>query len=615
MDIQAAAEQSRGAIIPEAAYYRAKLAAYEAGHEAETIKLGQQRLVELEARLDTELRDKTESDRHMSSLREQLKLEVQLRADADERVVEAHKRAAAAESAQMQVSADMAALQRRAHAAEAALREQTEQVVMATSLLDRERAEHEQTRSALKDATDLSAAHGDNLLHLEAALASTTTRAGEHHRLYLQHRDLAQTNQEVVATLQAQLDQKNQETLAQNAQIADLEKLLTVAEAEAETHRLASSAGLAHLMQTREMVSERSGGAIPTKVKDQIRSLEEQAASLQDMHGSARAAADQAAEELDQAREANVVLEKQRSGLHAELNVARSQLAIALQELVRIKHTLAETQVGARGSQRAAEQAQIKLQLLRDHMRNEGVSLSAEEDEADVSSHVVSLQLQLERSIQTATECQAELGDAQVQVTSLKHQAAQMVDARELVEARTRSDVGERAVEQAHARYKDRLEQLESDYAAAVGYVKTAEKKVRQMRDELGRTRSEKDALSEQLLEPVLHGSDRSLAALQARLTELATTNRDVTGENLDLERRIAATIVEQKSLQDQCRHHVDATHEAETKLRALTCRASVLEHDLMQSRNDLQQTLELSQHLIRELAHSHPRKLAAGPQ
>ncbi len=98
-------------------------------------------------------------ERQVASLREQTKLEQQLRNSAEERLSETAKRAMAAEAAQMKAYDELSALQKRSYSTESALREHTEQVTTLSSLVARHKAGHEHARGQLDDAHSNVAAH------------------------------------------------------------------------------------------------------------------------------------------------------------------------------------------------------------------------------------------------------------------------------------------------------------------------------------------------------------------------------------------------------------------------------------------------------------------------
>lgn len=614
----AASEASRVTALKEAAWYRAKLAAYERGNTSEAARLEHERTTALENQLSKVLRDKAQLDHQLASLSEQVKLETLLRTSADERLAQTSKRAMAAEEAQMCVHEDISALQKQAYAAESALREQSERAVTLNALLEREKADHEQTRAARDDAHKSVSTHGDSLVQLRAALAATGARADEHHQLYTQQREMAQKHQQTTNALQAELNQKNLEVSEAEQRIEELQSLLSSAEAEAAAHRLASSNGLTQVTQVRDLTAQRSADAtLPPEVEDKIRSLEDEVSSLQETCSASRRAVDEAGTELVQVRERNMSLEKQQAGLQSELDIVRAQLAIALQELARLKDKLTAKSLQLHDTARTTEGTNIKLQLLRDYMQERGIAPPVEDEGTPangIQAQLVALQQEADEGSRLASELQTKLADSQVEIDGLKRELSRGADQVSLDAAVRRADASERELAETTRTYKERMAQLENDYYAAVSFVKGCEKMLRTMRSELSRTKQENHQLIEEMeqLKTSTSGAtshtssgekDDDLAALQGRLASITSVNEEVTTQNRDLERRMASLISEQKEAYDRSRTQLDAATEAGRRVQTLEDQIGSLEDALTSTRQELQSTLSLNQHLTRELA------------
>lgn len=608
-----ALEASRLAALKEAAWYRAKLAAYEQGNASDGERLDQERSSALESQLAETQREKSSLQRQVAQMQEQLKLETQLRHSTDERLSETSKRALAAEAAQMSVYEQIAELQKRAFEAESGLREHKERAVSLAALLDQERASHEQTRSLKDEVTSSATSHADTLMQLKTALVATGARADEHQRLYTQHRDLAQSHQKMCATLQSQLGQREQEMAAVKQRVVELGTLLAAAEAEAAAHRHASTNALTEAMSTRDFVGQRSFGGMAPDSEGKIRSLEDEVASLHEMHASSRQAVDEAVAELIQVRERNMAFEKQHTGLQSELDVSRAQLSIALQEMARLKDQAATKAVELRDAIRASERANIKLQLLQEHMSEQGLPPLPDADEGQgstMAAQVVALQNEADTGARAVQELQSKAADAQVEIDALKRELAGATDRATVDEAMRRAEVSERELAETTASYKDRMAQLENDYYAAVSFVKGSEKMLRKMRDSLARTKQDNARLQEEVERlkastagPTSADQSEDLSVLQSRLADVSSANQEVGAENQELERRMASLISEQKDAYQRSRAQLDAVTESSRKVQTLEQQIGSLEDTLSVTREELQNTLALNQHLSRELA------------
>ncbi|KDN44358.1 hypothetical protein K437DRAFT_138401 [Tilletiaria anomala UBC 951] len=606
-------ERSRAAALQEAAFYRAKLHALESNNLTEASRLEHERTMQLETRVTDALREKSTLERQLASLREQTKLEQQLRTSAEERLSETAKRAMSAEAAQMKAYEEVSALQKRSYNAESALREHGEQLAQLTSLLSRQKSDHEFVRGQLDDANATVDQHLASLTQLQAALDATSARASEHERLHYQHRDLTTSHQQKAAQLQAELQQKTSEVAASAQRIEELEAVVANLQQEANTHRQASQVGLAEVLNTRQLLASRNAeGSVPSHVIEKMRALEDESDSLRQMHASTRAAADHAAASLSETRERNTLLEKQHSGLRSELSVVRSQLAIALQELARLKDQASAKDVQLRDSLRAAEAAEIKAQLLKSFMSERGITVPGDSElstqDGFAERKIQSLQAEVDERTKQVEDLQKRVASSQAHIDSLGRNAG-MADNASLVEAQRRAELAEKELADTTASYKERMAQLESDYQTAVQFVKGTEKMLRRMKDELTKYKTENAQLQADVTAlragtATEDGSEaaRDIEALRTRLQDVTQQSEEVAAENRELERRMAVLISEQKDAHDRSRGLADSHADSTKKVQVLESEVGKLESNLNSVREELQKTLTLNQHLSAEL-------------
>ncbi|PWN27111.1 hypothetical protein BDZ90DRAFT_220990 [Jaminaea rosea] len=614
------ADRGRLAALQEAAFFRAKLYALEKGEVGEATRLDRERAAHSERQLSDALRESAELERQIQSMREDLKLEQNLRSSAEERLSDTAKRAMSAEAAQMRAYDELAMLQKRSYGQETQLREHQEQNAQLASLVARHRSDHETARGQLDEATSSLRQHALSFTQLQAALQAAETRAKEHERLHFQHRDVSTQHQDTINRLRSALDAKTAEADNHAARVADLESLANTHKSEAEAHRGALNGHLTQLiaMQQRS-VSRGPSSEVPEHIQDKMAALETEAEQLRQLHSQSRSAADTASSALQDLRDRNLALEKQHSGLRTELSAMRSQLAIALQEVARLKDQGSSKDVEVRDRARALEAAQLRDSLLRQYIADRGLDVPGDEQLSAkggfADKRIRELESEVDAKAKEAQESQQRLREATSRIDELSRSGISGSGGND-EELERRAELAERELADATSSYRERMSQLESDYQTAVQFVKGSEKMLRRMKDELTKYKTENASLQSELAttrsgagasSSNMDGTTGSSAggsheeaakdieALRTRLVDVSQQAEETAAENRDLERKLAALIAEQKDFHDRSRQRED--HQIDHSRRA-----AELEGEVSRLRKEVHEMLALNQHLSSEL-------------
>lgn len=617
-EVDRSAESDRGRIaaLQEAAFYRAKLHALEKGDVAEASRMDRERSAQSEKQLSEALREASELERQIQSLREELKLEQNLRASAEERLSDTAKRAMAAEGAQMRAYDELAMLQKRSHGHETQLRDHQEQVAQLSTLAARHRSDHESARAQLDESESSLQHHVAALTQLQAALNATESRAGEHEKMYIQHRDVANQHQETINQLKSALDAKNAETEGHVSRIADLEALVNTHRSEADTHRSALGGNLAQLLTLHQQRAARGSPTdIPDHINEKLGALEAEADTLRQLHTESRSVADSATNAMQDLRDRNVALERQHTGLKTELSAMRSQLAIALQEVSRLKDQSSSKELESRDRARALEAAQLRDNLLRRYISDRGIDVPGDEELSAkggfADKRIRELEGEMDAKDKQLREAEEELQKASVRAEHLTRELesrggetatrSRSQDS----EFESRAELAERELAEATASYKERIGQMEADYQTAVGFVKGSERMLRRMKDELSKYKAENASLQQELTSSstrsaglsgdLSEAAARDIEALRKRVTDLTAQAEESAAENRELEKRLAATIADQKDFHDRSRQREDAQIDHSR-------RAVELEAEVSRLRKEVHDMLTLNQHLSTEL-------------
>lgn len=630
-DRVAEADRGRLAALQEAAFFRAKLHALEKGDTGEATKLDRERAAHSEKQLSDALRESAELERQIQSLREDLKLEQNLRSSAEERLSETAKRAMAAEGAQMRAYDELAMLQKRSYGHETSLRDHQDQVAQLTTLVARHRSDHETARSQLEEAQDSLQTHTAAFAQLQAALLAAQSQAAEHERLHFRHRDVSTQHQDTINRLRSALDAKTAEAEGHSSRITDLEALLASHKNEAESHRSALNGQLARLVTLHQQKTASRGPSdeLPEHVTDKISALETEADSLRQLHNESRSAADNASSALQDLRDRNVALEKQHSGLRTELSAMRSQLAIALQEVSRLKDQGSSKDLEVRDRARALEAAQLRDNLLRQYISDRGIGVPGDEQLSAKSGfadrRIRELEAEIDARTQEAQEMESRLDEStrQVEALSRELQTGERDLSRGLSgneeELERRAEAAERELSETTASYRERMARLEEEYQTAANVVRGTEIVLRRVKGELTKCKTENAALLSELAtarSAASSGGDgaagaeaaKDIEALRTRLVDITQQAEETAAENRELEKKLAALAADHRGLHDQSKVREDTQIDHSR-------RAAELESEVSRLRKEVHDMLALNQHLSNELksANGGTRGVGAG--
>jgi chromosome segregation ATPase len=637
-DRVAEAERGRSAALSEAAFYRAKMEALESGNVSEADRLQRGRNADLEKQLTITLRECGDLERQLERAREEVQLEQQLRASAEERLSETSKRVVTAEQAQMQVHEEYGQLQKKSYLYESELRDHKERVANLSTMATTHQLNHQEAQRQLQDTQTNADRHLSALRDVQAALAASTARASEHEQLHYQNRDLVQQHERTISSLRSDLTARSAEVDHHVSRTAELESLVAKHREEADTHKLAVNNGLSQVLayHQQQLANKRrsvdGGDGVPPHVQERMQAMQEESETLRQLHSESRETADSANSLLHEMRERNFGLQKQQSGLKSELNAMRGQLAIALQEVARLKDHSSSKDYELRDTKRMMESTSVKHNLLKQMMTERGVTVPGDDElnakNGYADKRLRQLEEQLDSQSQELQETEQRLRESNNRVDELTRKLKEQsgsggtrnrrdsmtgtVFNDKLTAAQKRADDAEREVQETNNSYRERMSQLENDYQTAVQFVKGSEKMLRRMKDELTRYKTENTSLQSELVS-VRSGnygpsSDteaiRDIEALRTRLADLTRENASVGVENRELERKLATLTSEHRSaVSDKRRSLLDGSSSVDSRrAKDLEAQVSQLEGSLNNVRKELQETLDLNTHLSNEL-------------
>ncbi|KAG6899125.1 hypothetical protein C0993_000502, partial [Termitomyces sp. T159_Od127] len=375
----AEAERAKATATQEAAYYRAKLAARENNDDAEASRLVRERLADLERRLSDVLNERWAQDRKMSELSDSLALQTTLCEQAEARANDATKRADSVDEAHGRTMKRHKELQDGYDRLEGSYREQAQELVAQTSMLDRREAEELHLRALVDELTLSKEQHVRALEQARAALQATSSRAGEVDAQYQRAREQIGNLEGEVAELRGEVEARTAEAEAMQARLADVENSWAKSREEADAFRALTTGSLGELLDShRDLKTDEE--RLARGHAEKLQAVEAEAQSFRMMLKQAAHRVDESQAMLAEERERVRESEAEQSVLRSQIVGLRAQLSAAAADTGRLRKDVAEREGALREREREASDATHKLVMLRGYLADHGIAF----DEADL---------------------------------------------------------------------------------------------------------------------------------------------------------------------------------------------------------------------------------------
>jgi Galactose oxidase, central domain len=541
-------EHQRDAAISEAAYARAKLAAH-GGSQRSTPQLegtsraddeaNTERTTDLSRRLALALASQTELKSKLEAITVDLDQEKRARELAEGTNEATRKRLAELEmqnhSLELEsLKAELHELQ--AHARqESALRSEAEANHKQVSIDKEELSQKlEETSTRLKD-------HGSNMTSLREAVAASADKASLMERHLEEERERREGLERKLLQLRSDHEERTAELETASRRLKEAEELAESHAREAESHKLAFISGLDRAS------SLDSDSSIRSITDQRVLALQSQVETANKLAKSNQAAADDAADKLRRAEERIAGLEAYQEQVSREGLHLRRQLQTAIKESQSSATENKELKSQLESQQRDTSALAIQHGALKDLLGERGVHASDSRRSPLLDSP----------GSRFGTPEQSRLRDLEQQLqASLKsHEETK-------VAFESREQETDRA-------YREKLEQLENDYQAAVHYVKGTEKMLKRMKDELARYKTLTTTLQTEL-ESAQKNAEQSAdsaasASWESERTELqnslAELQNKMSSSMGELEGQISKLREDLTSAQAEC-HDSRSAHE-----------------------------------------------------
>ncbi|KAG9085142.1 Negative regulator of mitotic exit [Ceratobasidium sp. 370] len=605
------AERVKTTALQEAAFCRAKLAAYESGLEGDPAKLERERTAGLERLLSAALSERASLERFLLERTEALALQTQLREQAEEQTAETMRRAEIAEEEKERAVAEHADLLDRNVFLESSMRDHAEKIVAISSGAEQHEAEHSATLRKLDEAVALRDEHLRVLQQTQEALAATGARADDLERQWERSRQVIQSLEAEQAEMRAELETRTQEAQAALGRLEEVENAWAKSREEADTHRRATTSGLGTLLDShRELRADEDRATRGHAEK--VHAMEMELSSLRKMLKEAGNRIGESQSDLAAHQKKAGMAQTEAATLRAQLGGVRAQLATSVAESGRLKQELAMKEAAVRERANAASSAEVRLGMLRKYLVDNGVVI----DEEDINSEgegrggvirIQQLENELRERVRLHQDAERELqevhrrrDDAEAQVQHLAQQLerAKSASSPSSLDAEGRAASAERKREETETRLNKRIQELDHDYQMAVKYVKGTEKMMRRMKEDYAKSKALNEKLQSEL------DASRGITSSEAGSRTRGATGRNTPQSDEGHDNLRGQLVDTQRSLQ---RLTTDR-NELRRQLEGLQRDLERSQEDLVIARNEASDREVLIEELearIRELEHS----------
>lgn len=470
--------------VQEAAYYRAKLTAYEAGTHSDVARAERERIAELERHLATLMSEQTTMRRKVDELSDSLSLQTTLLEQAETRAADANKRADALEESRDRNLRALSELQISYIAVETAVRDHAERLLAQTSLLEQKDAEHKQMKNQMQELILLRDQHIRALDQARTALQTQTSRSEEVDASHQRARGQVSQLEVELAELRGELEARTSEVESLRIRLAEVENSWAKSREEADAFRALTTGSLGELLDShRDLQADEDRHARAHAEK--VEAMEMEAVSLRKMLKEVTQRLEEAQNELGEERRRVRDSDSEQTFLRSQVLGLRAQLSNSTLEHGRLRKDFAEKEKELREVLKEAADTNVRLAMLRNYLAENGLNPESEESLSPPdASRIAELEKQLDERIQLHEISERELAqalrrkqDAEAQITTLTSQLdrsrsrqSPIIESDSAAEARALE--AENKLEETERSYKARMQQMEEDYQLAVHYVK-----------------------------------------------------------------------------------------------------------------------------------------------
>ncbi|GJJ09848.1 hypothetical protein Clacol_004072 [Clathrus columnatus] len=577
----AEADRVRSSAMQEAAFYRAKLAAYESGSAPEVSRLERERTVQLERQLTALNSHKISLERKVADLETSHHQQLQSLEQANARASEAIRKADTLEGLHSTVTREHNGLRDKHHEVETSLREHAQKLLALNSLAQQKNADEKHIQEQILAVT---ASRDQHLKALEQAQTALEASAAKNDELLDQWRrateQISRMEQDMLE-LRNELEIRTAEAEAAHVKLTDVENSWAASRAEADALRTLTTSGLGQLLDSHRDLKADEDRILRTQ-EEKYEALETEASGLREIIRGTSQELRQSQQELKEQRQRVQSIQTEQLSLRSQLLGLRAQLASAMTDNGRLRKDIATKELESRQKASALSEVELRLTTLRTYLTEHGLAIDEDEigqHAAEMPTRFYELEQKLNEQIRLHEETSKKLDlanrrhqEAEAHATSLSKELNQVQQAFAKSGSadggsEARAEDAERKLAEAEDNHKNRMAQMEEDYKTAVHYVKHTEKILRRMKDELSRAKNMNQELQNEVSSlrgdspagsrmrngRATPGSDDPAVneILRNRVSDLEKQNHRLTQENAKFHQRLESNNAELDRLKD----------------------------------------------------------------
>lgn len=482
----AEAERIRSSALQEAAFYRAKLVAYESGSIHEASRLEKDRNLQLEKQLTVLTSNKTALEKKVADLEAAYQQQGQVCEQAEARASEAIRRADTLETLHTAITHEHNDLRGKHTDLEASLNDHAQRLLALNSLAQQRNADEKHIQEQIAAVTE---SRDQHLKALEQAQTALEASASKHDELLEQWRrateQITRLEQDMLE-LRNELELRTAESEAAHAKLTDVENSWAASRAEADSLRTLTTSGLGQLLDSHRDLKADEDRLLRTH-EEKYEALEAEANGLRNIINETSQRLLRVQQESREQRQKVQDLQTEQLALRSQLVGLRAQLASAMTDNGRHRKDLATKEVELREKTNTLSEVELRLSTLRTYLTEHGLMI----DESEIGQQASELPMRLHeleqklsdqirlheetsQNLEVATrrhqEAEAHAVSLSKQLNEVQQSTGQANSVDQNMEARV--EAAERNLAEAEDNHRNRMAQMEEDYKTAVHYVK-----------------------------------------------------------------------------------------------------------------------------------------------
>lgn len=482
-------ERQRDVAVQEAVYAKAKFAALggsstptPGGGSAEMANMDAEKMTDMSRKLAASLAAQAELSAKVEVLTAEIAAERKARHLADETAGVAQSRVSELDDFRNRAASEMESLRAELLDAERAFRDEAAtgaDAVAEAKLLKIDQDELSmRLTEALEDNSNYHSAMGEMRNAMEATASRTSTLA----RQLEEERLVKEGLERKLAQVKSEYEEKGADLESVNSRLRDVEELMEKYAEEARSANAAMAMGLQKVAQ-REIMSNSS------LTDERVKTLQEQVESAKSLLKRSTDQADETGEKLAQAMQRVAGLEFQQGQTSKDAIALRRRMAEALDDVQKLKQENAEIQARLVDRQLEVDSISTKYTALKDILAER--------------SHQPGFEKRRSLVLRSPNQQSGSGTPEQRRLGALEEELKASRDAHD--DAVVKAEEQAQEVEQ---HFRDKLEQLETDYQSAVHYVKGTERLLKRMKDELAKNKDDLAKNKEELAQNTAENAD-----------------------------------------------------------------------------------------------------------